>query len=155
MEVGLPTLFRDKSDKRHYTSIFLFSYQQRSSCHLLWLFQSHQFDESRCDVSQASTLAQGIRRIRIYQNKRHWIRRMSSKRLSCLIINQLFCISMVCTDEHLSIHFLDRLYCSADAFIDSYNCFDRRCLHSSVSHHVWVCKVDNNHIIFLRANCLH
>ena len=55
---------------------------------------------------------------------------------------------MVCTNEHLSIHFFNCFYCSSNTLIYSLNCLNCSWFHSCMSHHIWVCKIDNNYIIF-------
>ena len=80
---------------------------------------------------------------------------MCSPRSTCLIVDQLFCISMVSTDKHLSVHFLKSLYCFANTFINSFHCFDGSFLYACMSNHIRVCKVDHDHIIFVRFNRIY
>ena len=80
---------------------------------------------------------------------------MSSPWLSCLIINQLLCISVVSTDKHLSVNFFESFYCSSHTSINCFDCFDSCCLYTSMTYHIRVCKIDNDHIIFTRFDCIH
>ena len=73
---------------------------------------------------------------------------MSSKRRSCLIVDQLLCISVVGTDEHHAVHFFDCLYGSSDTFVNRFHRFDRCRFHTGMPDHIRVRKVNDDHVIF-------
>ena len=77
---------------------------------------------------------------------------MCCKWLSCFAIDQLFCVAVICTDEHLTIDFFDCLYRFSNAFVYSFNCFDRCVFDAGMTNHIWICKVDNDHIVSFRFN---
>ena len=80
---------------------------------------------------------------------------MCRKRLTCCLIDQLFCISMICTDEHLSVHFFQCIHCFSYTLIHCFDRFDRCIFYSSMSDHIRICKIDNDHIIFVRFDRIY
>ena len=79
---------------------------------------------------------------------------MCCMRLSCLIIDHLLCVSVVCTNKQYSVCFFNCFYCSTYALVNCFNCFHCCRYHSCVSDHIRICKVDHDHIIFIGCNCL-
>ena len=79
----------------HSFCIILFLYKKWFSCHFRRLFHSHKLDQCRNDICKTSVLAQCVFRICIYKNEWYRICCMCSPRSTCLIVDQLFCISMV------------------------------------------------------------
>ena len=80
---------------------------------------------------------------------------MRRKRLARLIIDQLLCISVICTDKHLAVHLADRLHCSSHAYIYCLDCLNRCLLYTGMTHHIRIRKVDDDHIILSRLDRLY
>ena len=80
---------------------------------------------------------------------------MSSPWFTCLIIDQLFCITMIRTDKHLSVNFLQCFYSFTYAFIYSLNSLDCSSFHTCMSNHIRICKIDHDHIIFISFDGLN
>ena len=80
---------------------------------------------------------------------------MSSPWLTGLIIYKLFCITVVSADKELSVNLFDCLYSLSYTLINSLNSLDRSCLDTCVANHIRVCEVDDDHIIFIRFDCLN
>ncbi len=78
---------------------------------------------------------------------------MGRERRTCLIIHQLFCIAVVCTDKHLSVYLFDGFHCSAHTFIYCLHSFNSRCFHPCMTYHIRICKIDNDDIILAGFNC--
>ena len=62
---------------------------------------------------------------------------------------------MVSTDEHLSVNLFESLNRLAYALINSLNSLDCCCLNTSMSNHIRVREVDDDHVVFLRFNCCY
>ena len=77
---------------------------------------------------------------------------MSCEWLTCLLVDQLLCISVVSADEHLSVYFFQSLYSLSYTLINCFYSLDRSFLNTCMSYHVRVCKVDHDHIIVLRLD---
>ena len=80
---------------------------------------------------------------------------MSSPWLTGIIIYKLFCITVVSADKELSVNLFDCLYSLSYTLINSLNSLDRSCLDTCVANHIRVCEVDDDHIIFIRFDCLN
>ena len=78
---------------------------------------------------------------------------MSCEWLSCLLVDQLLCISVVSTDKHLSVNFFQSLYCLSYALVNCFYSLDCSFLNTCMSYHVRVCEVDHDHIIVLGLDC--
>ena len=77
---------------------------------------------------------------------------MSGPRLSCLVVDQLLCVSVVSTDEHHAINLFDCLNCFSNALVDSLDGLDRCVLNACVAYHVRICEVYDDNIIFSGAD---
>ena len=71
------------------------------------------------------------------------------------IIHQLLCIAVVSTDKQNAVHFLDGIHSLAYALIHRLDGLDGSRLHTGVAHHIRVCKVNDDHIIFSGLNGLN
>ena len=80
---------------------------------------------------------------------------MCGKWLAGLVVYQLFCITMVSTDKHLSVYFFDCLYGSSYTLIYSFYSFDCSIFHTGMSYHIRICEVDDDHVIFVRLDCIY
>ena len=80
---------------------------------------------------------------------------MCGPRLSGLIVDQLLCVAVVCSDEHLSANLKERVNDSSDTVV---YCFDRLdgCLfHSGMSDHVGICEVGDDNVILAGLDRLY
>ena len=80
---------------------------------------------------------------------------MSGKWFSCLFIDQLFCISVVSTDKHLSAYFLHCINCFSYAFVNCFDCFDYSGFYTGMTNHIRVSKVDYDHIVLISLDCIY
>ena len=136
-------------------NIITLFYQKGFPRHLFRLFHSHQFDQSRRNIGQASAFSQFIRRICIDKDKRYLVRCMGGPGLARLIINQLLGIAVIGTDKQDTAGFLYRLNRSSHAGIHCLNRLDRGILNAGMAYHIRICEVDDYHIVLIRFNCLH
>ena len=68
-------------------------------------------------------------------------------RLTCFLINQCLTVSVVGTDKHYTVHFLDCFNRLSDTLIHYlYSLYSCR-FHCSMSDHIRVCKVDDYNIV--------
>ena len=72
---------------------------------------------------------------------------MSSEWLTCLIVYQLFCISVVCADKHYTVHFFYSLYGLSYTGVYRLNSLDGCIFNTCMSHHIRICKVNDHYII--------
>ena len=80
---------------------------------------------------------------------------MSGPWFACLIVDQLLCVTVVSTYEHLSVNFFEGFYCSAYAAVNSLDCFYCCSLYTGMTNHIRVCKVDDDHIVFVRFDRIY
>ena len=80
---------------------------------------------------------------------------MSCEWLTCLLIDQLLCISVVSADKHLSTNFLHCINCFSYTFINSFNCFDHCCFYTGMANHIRVCKINYDYVVLVRFDCIY
>ena len=73
---------------------------------------------------------------------------MCCKRCARYFIYQLLSITMICTQEHLPVYFFQRFYSPSHTGVHRFYRFNGCCLHTSMSYHIRISKIDNNHIVF-------
>lgn len=64
-----------------------------------------------------------------------------------IVINKLFSITMVSTDKHYTINFLNSLYHLAYTLINSLYCLNNSVHNTCMSNHIRISKVSNYYII--------
>ena len=66
-----------------------------------------------------------------------------------LIVDELLCVTVVSADEQLAVHLFDGVYRLAYAAVYDFDGLDGCLLHTGMTYHIRVCKVDDDHIVFL------
>ena len=80
---------------------------------------------------------------------------MSSKWLTSSIVNKLVAITVVSTNEHLSIISLYSFIYLAYTFVYCFNSLNSSRNNTSMTYHIWISIVNNNKSILLRINSIN
>ena len=85
----------------------------------------------------------------VYQDEGNRVGGMSGEGCAGLIVDELLCVTVVSADEELAVHLFDGVYCLAYAAVYDFDGLDGCLLHTGMAYHIRVCKVDDDHIVFL------